>query len=87
MSVACWQFQDGADSACSTWMRKSGCMGAAYYCDLETKNICMIHVPELKSVKLPCGDVGKPFDVVLTVHAENLLSLTSNAYEHAGKKG
>ncbi|KAJ6689465.1 hypothetical protein OIU85_005831 [Salix viminalis] len=60
---------------------------AAYYCDLETKNICMIHVPELKSVKLPCGEVGKPSDVVLTVHAENLLSLTSNAYEHAGKKG
>ncbi|KAJ6374269.1 hypothetical protein OIU78_029890 [Salix suchowensis] len=59
----------------------------AYYCDLETKNICMIHVPELKSVKLPCGEVGKPSDVVLTVHAENLLSLTSNAYEHAGKKG
>ncbi|KAJ6689464.1 hypothetical protein OIU85_005830 [Salix viminalis] len=59
---------------------------AAYYCDLETKNICMIHVPELKSVKLPCGEVGKPSDVVLTVHAENLLSLTSNAYEHAGKK-
>ncbi|KAJ6689462.1 hypothetical protein OIU85_005828, partial [Salix viminalis] len=60
---------------------------AAYYCDLETKNICMIHVPELKSVKLPCGEVGKPSGVVLTVHAENLLSLTSNAYEHAGKKG
>lgn len=53
---------------------------AAYYCDLETKNLCMIQVPELKSVKLPCGEAGKPSDVVLTEHTENLLSLTSNVY-------
>ncbi|CAK7326913.1 unnamed protein product [Dovyalis caffra] len=44
---------------------------AAYYCDLQTKNLSMIQVPELKSVKLPCGLVGKPSDVILTIHAEN----------------